>query len=203
VRRKVAAACTSLAALVALALVGAYGTASADDGRGASAGGGASAMRSHEVILRRGHRGPAVKRVQRRLGLYPDGVFGRGTERAVKRFQRRRGLEPDGLVGPLTRRALRLRPFSRRSVHRRRRVRLPRVLRLISECESGGNPRAVSPDGRYRGKFQFTRSTWRRVGGRGDPARAPEWLQDKLALRLYRQSGTKPWGTCGRAVARA
>jgi Transglycosylase-like domain/Putative peptidoglycan binding domain len=202
VRRKAVAACLSLAALAACALVAASGTAIADDGRSASTGGGASAMQSREVILRRGDRGPAVKRVQRRLRLEADGVFGRRTESAVKRFQRRKGLEPDGIVGPLTRRALRLRPFSRRSVHRRRRVRLPRVLRLIAECESGGNPRAVSSDGRYRGKFQFTRSTWRRLGGRGDPARAPAWRQDRLALKLYRRSGTEPWGACGRAAER-
>jgi hypothetical protein len=76
------------------------------------------------------------------------------------------------------------------------RVKLPRILRKIARCESGGDPRAVSPDGRFRGKFQFTRSTWRSVGGHGDPARAPEWLQDKLALKLYRQRGTSPWPNC-------
>ena len=53
-------------------------------------------------------------------------------------------------------------------------MRLPRVLRRIAECESGGDPTAVSPDGRYRGKYQFTRSTWRALGGDGDPADASE-----------------------------
>jgi Transglycosylase-like domain/Putative peptidoglycan binding domain len=202
VRPEAAAVRLSLAALVVCALLAAAGSASADDGRGASTGGGASAIESREVILHRGDRGPAVKRVQRRLRITAGGVFGRKTERAVKRFQLRKDLEPDGVVGPLTRRALRLRPFSRRSVYRRRRVRLPRVLRLIAECESGGNPRMVSSDGSYRGKWQFTRSTWRRLGGKGDPARAPEWLQDKLALKLYRQSGTEPWGACGRSASR-
>ena len=33
--------------------------------------------------------------------------------------------------------------------------------------------------------------------GSGDPADAPEWLQDRLALKLYRQSGTSPWPNCG------
>src|ERR671911_679523 len=75
-------------------------------------------------------------------------------------------------------------------------VELPRILRLIAECESGGNPRAISPGGLYRGKYQFSRETWRALGGTGDPADAPEWRQDRLALKLYRQSGTAPWPNC-------
>ena len=47
-------------------------------------------------------RGPSVSRLQRRLGLAADGVFGPGTYRAVKRFQRRHGLHADGVVGPAT-----------------------------------------------------------------------------------------------------
>ena len=122
-----------------------------------------------------------------------DGVFGRITLSAVKRFQRRHGLAVDGVVGPLTRRALGLRAFSAASVERpsgeagaprpatSRRpgssVRLPRVLRRIAKCESGGDPTAVSPGGRYRGKFQFTRATWRGLGGTGDPAGPPRPLR--------------------------
>ena len=118
----------------------------------------ASAARAG-VTLRKGDRGPAVSAVQRRLRLNADGVFGPLTHRAVRRFQRRRGLAVDGIVGPVTRRALRLRPFRASSVtHPRKRARttpparsggiedLPRVLKRIAQCESGGNPRAVSPD---------------------------------------------------------
>ena len=164
---------------------------------GASASGGASA--ASEVIVKRGDRGSAVRRIQQELGILADGVFGPQTERAVKRFQRTHDLVPDGVVGPLTRGALGLRPFSSRAVRRTsgRSVNVPAALRRIAECESGGNPRAVSPGGQYRGKYQFSRATWRTLGGSGDPADAPEWLQDRLALKLYRERGSAPWPTCG------
>jgi peptidoglycan hydrolase-like protein with peptidoglycan-binding domain len=164
---------------------------------GASASGGVSA--SSEVVVKRGDRGPAVRSIQQELGITADGVFGEQTERAVKRFQRRHDLVPDGIVGPLTRAALGLRPFSSRAVCRTssRSVNVPAALRRIAQCESGGNPRAVSPGGQYRGKYQFSRETWRALGGSGDPADAPEWLQDRLALKLYRQRGSAPWPNCG------
>ena len=76
---------------------------------------------------------------------------------------------------------------------------LPRVLRRIAECESGGNPRAVSPGGTYRGKYQFMRSTWKAWGGRTrDPINASEAHQDRVALKLYRAEGTSPMPSCGR-----
>jgi Transglycosylase-like domain/Putative peptidoglycan binding domain len=173
-------------------LVSAAVPALADPGTGASGG----ATAASEVIVKRGDRGTAVRAIQRQLGITADGVFGPMTERAVKRFQARHNLVPDGIVGPLTRTALGLRPFSARSLRRTGSARLPLVLRWIAECESGGNPRAVSPGGTYRGKYQFSRETWRNLGGTGDPAAAPEWLQDRLALKLYRQAGTSPWPNC-------
>ena len=162
---------------------------------GASAAGGATA--SSEVIVKRGDRGTAVRRIQQELGIPVDGVFGEQTERAVRRFQRSHDLVADGIVGPLTRGAMGLQPFSSRSLRRTSTVRLPAILRQIAECESGGNPRAISPGGQYRGKYQFSRETWLNLGGRGDPADAPEWLQDRLALKLYRLRGTAPWPSCG------
>jgi hypothetical protein len=170
---------------------------------GGTAAGGVTALHPREVVLRRGDRGPAVKLVQRKLRIQANGVYAASTERAVRRFQRRKDIAPDGVVGPPTRRALHLRPFSRSSVYRRPRARLPRALRLIAKCESGGDPTAVSRDGRYRGKYQFTRSTWRSLGGTGDPAKAAESVQDRLALKLYRSDGVEPWGACGRAAKRA
>jgi soluble lytic murein transglycosylase-like protein len=71
------------------------------------------------------------------------------------------------------------------------------VLDRIAACESGGNPRAVSASGQYRGKYQFDPGTWRGVGGSGDPAAASEAEQDLRAAILYARSGPAPWPVCG------
>ncbi len=135
---------------------------------------------------------PQTKRVQRKLGITADGIYGPQTKRAVKRFQRRHGLVVDGIVGPQTLAALGL--SARRAVASTgTRV----ILERIAQCESGGDPTAVSDTGMYRGKYQFSRATWRAMGGKGDPAKAPERVQDRLARKLYHQSGTSPWPTCG------
>ena len=190
-------------AVVLLALLCATATASAEGGGGATApaaDGEATTQRktsSTDVVVKRGDRGKAVESVQAALGIAVDGVFGPQTERAVKRFQKRKGLTVDGVVGPETRDALGLEPFASGSVRRRTGgVKLPRILVQIAECESGGNPRAVSPGGQYRGKYQFSVDTWRNLGGEGDPAEAPEAEQDRIALKLYRRSGTAPWPNC-------
>lgn len=85
---------------------------------------------------------------------------------------------------------------------RRRRVeaKAPAVspaLQAIASCESGGNPRAVSSNGMYRGKYQFSTATWAGVGGTGDPAAASEAEQDKRAAMLYARSGPGQWPVCG------
>jgi peptidoglycan hydrolase-like protein with peptidoglycan-binding domain len=164
-----------------------------------------SGAASSEVILKKGDRGPAVKSVQRKLGLTADGKFGAGTQRAVKRFQKRSRITADGVVGPATRQALKLRPFSARSVQRGKKNttrapagKVPAVLQRIAQCESGGDPTVVSKDGRYYGKYQFSKSTWKAQGGQGDnPAEAPESEQDRVAIKLYKASGTASWPTCG------
>ena len=73
----------------------------------------------------------------------------------------------------------------------------PPHLAAIAACESGGDPRAVSADGTYRGKYQFDRQTWAAVGGSGDPAAAPEAEQDRRAAMLYARAGASPWPVCG------
>jgi hypothetical protein len=72
------------------------------------------------------------------------------------------------------------------------------TLSAIANCESGGDPGAVSANGTYRGKYQFDASTWASVGGSGDPAAAPEAEQDRRAAILYSQRGSSPWPVCGR-----
>ena len=72
-----------------------------------------------------------------------------------------------------------------------------RKLERIAECESHGDPRAVSSDGTYRGKYQFDKGTWKSNGGSGDPAKAPELEQDLRAAALYRAVGSNPWPNCG------
>ena len=65
-------------------------------------------------------------------------------------------------------------------------------------CESSDDYRAVSPSGKYRGAYQFDRSTWQTVGGEGDPADASAGEQDARARELYARRGAAPWPTCGR-----
>ena len=71
------------------------------------------------------------------------------------------------------------------------------TLNSIAECESGGDPHAISSDGSYRGKYQFDYGTWASVGGHGDPAAAPEREQDYRAALLLTRSGSSPWPVCG------
>jgi hypothetical protein len=77
-------------------------------------------------------------------------------------------------------------------------VPIPPQLSAIAECESHGDPRAISAGGTYRGKYQFSFATWRSVGGKGDPATASETEQDRRAAVLYRTGGAGHWPVCGR-----
>jgi soluble lytic murein transglycosylase-like protein len=89
-----------------------------------------------------------------------------------------------------------------RREHREAFARLPggvslATLDAIAACESGGDPRAVSAGGTYRGKYQFDYGTWESVGGSGDPAAASEAEQDYRAALLYSEAGSSPWPVCG------
>ena len=99
-------------------------------------------------------------------------------------------------------RAVQRRAARRRAARRRAaaaRVQTPPQLQAIANCESGGNPAAVDASGTYRGKYQFDQETWEAMGGTGDPAEAPESVQDRLAVKLYQQRGSAPWGRCADA----
>jgi putative chitinase len=54
------------------------------------------------MLLKIGSKGEDVKKLQSKLGLSPDGVFGPGTEAKVKEWQKANGLGTDGIVGPGT-----------------------------------------------------------------------------------------------------
>ena len=51
------------------------------------------------MILKIGSKGEDVKKLQQKLGLGADGVFGPGTEKAVKKWQIDHDLGADGIVG--------------------------------------------------------------------------------------------------------
>ena len=81
-----------------------------------------------------------------------------------------------------------IRPQEKRWAHR------------TSECESGSNPRAIGGGGRYRGAFQFMRSTWKaapRSPG-GDPIAYSYRTQAVVAVFLKRRDGAGHWPVCGR-----
>lgn len=131
-----------------------------------------------------------VSAVQSALGIPADGIAGAQTRRAIKRFQRSKGLTVDGIIGPQTLAALGIDATATQAS-------APGdVLARIARCESGGDPTAVSPNGQYRGKYQFSRSTWRALGGTGDPAAAPEDVQDELAAKLLDTQGPDAWPVC-------
>jgi Transglycosylase-like domain/Putative peptidoglycan binding domain len=141
----------------------------------------------------------SVKAIQRALGIPADGIAGPQTRRAVKAFQRANGLTVDGVAGPATLAALGLTGGASPSTFDSTKSPDDAAAELakIAQCESGGNPAAISRDGRYRGKYQFTRATWRDLGGTGDPAKAPESTQDAMAAKLYALRGSAPWPVCG------
>jgi soluble lytic murein transglycosylase-like protein len=89
----------------------------------------------------------------------------------------------------------------RATVHRFKVRRIPSWgrshLRSIAWCESRNNPRAVSSSGAYRGLYQFSFSTWRVVGGWGDPAAAPRSEQTWRAWVLLKTDGSGHWPVCG------
>ncbi len=68
----------------------------------------------------------------------------------------------------------------------------------LARCESGGNPRAVSSTGKYRGLYQFSIATWHAVGGDGDPIDASPAEQTYRAKVLYSRSGRGQWPVCGK-----
>lgn len=65
----------------------------------------------------------------------------------------------------------------------------------VCKCESGGNPRAVSRNGRYAGLFQFARDSWEQ-SGKGDVL--DPYTNSLRAFELWRRRGWRPWPHCSR-----
>jgi hypothetical protein len=74
-----------------------------------------------------------------------------------------------------------------------------RWARKTAECESGKDPKAIGGGGKYRGAFQFLKSTWRRSpkSPGGDPIRYRYKTQAVVAVALKRRDGTHHWPVCG------
>ncbi len=164
-------------------------------------GGAALAAGGGSTLLHRGSHGSTIAAVQRALGIPADGVYGPVTRRAVIAFQRAHGLIVDGIVGPQTLGALGLSGGSDGSTSDGTSTGSGSTggsaeLQKIAQCESSGNPSAVSQDGTYRGKYQFSRETWRELGGTGDPASAPVSEQDQMAAKLLATQGPSAWPNC-------
>ncbi len=80
-------------------------------------------------------------------------------------------------------------------------------LARLANCESGGNPAAVSRNGKYRGLYQFNQGTWNSTaqsvlpGYVGvSPSIAPPEVQHAMARALYAARGRSPWPICGRRI---
>ena len=54
------------------------------------------------MTYREGSRGTVVALIQKKIGCYPDGIWGKLTTEALKAYQREHSLTPDGIAGPRT-----------------------------------------------------------------------------------------------------
>lgn len=112
------------------------------------------------------------QRIELASGLLAKAEVRRARKRAARQRQRNRFRDLPGSVSRAT-------------------------LESIANCESGGDPRIVSANGLYHGKYQFSLGAWSSVGGKGSPAAASEIEQDYRAALLYERSGPGQWPVCG------
>lgn len=68
----------------------------------------------------------------------------------------------------------------------------------VARCESGRDPNALGAGGRYRGAFQFHKSTWKHAprSPGGDPRRYSYRTQAFVAVRLKMRDGAGHWPNC-------
>lgn len=129
--------------------------------------------------------------LQQVLGIVADGWYGFATQQAHRAALDFVGLPTDTVPAP----ALPPGPD-------------PSEWAALRQCESNGNYAITSRSGKYRGAYQFDRSTWNSVAERhaprlvgADPAAASPVDQDALALALYSERGSRPWPHCGRHLS--
>ena len=155
-----------------------------------------------------------IRAVQRKLGQKADGAIGAKTRTALRRYQRRNDLTVTGRMDSATLKDMGIdveaTPAPSATGTAASTGSAPTdagaaptadqaaILEPIAQCESGGDPTAVSPSGQYHGKYQFSLDTWAAVGGTGDPAAAPEAEQDARAARLLETQGPDAWPVCSK-----
>lgn len=140
-----------------------------------------------------GENSPRVAALQQVIGAEADGSYGPETAQAHRAALEFAGLAVDIVPVPV--------------------VTVPVVSSgpsasawaALRQCEAGGNYAITNPSGKYRGAYQFDRSTWDSVAGRHapalvgvDPAAASPANQDAMAFALYSERGSNPWPQCGR-----
>lgn len=74
------------------------------------------------------------------------------------------------------------------------------LLDRLAQCESGGNPRAVSRNGLYYGAFQFLLSTWRNLGGSGNPIEHDYATQKAIASKIPVSAWRTQFPACARKL---
>ncbi len=136
-------------------------------------------------------RGLRVALLQESLGIAVDGIYNSNTQQAHVGAIEFLGLATDIVPVPI------LPPGPD-----------PAEWAALRECESNGNYAITNPSGKYRGAYQFDRSTWNSVAARHvprlagvDPAAASPADQDAMAFALYVERGARPWPQCGRHLA--
>ncbi len=133
-------------------------------------------------------RGSRVEELQAVLGIAADGWYSHSTLAAHRSALEFAGLPTDQLpIAPLP-----PGPSAEQWA-------------ALRQCEAGGDYSITNPSGKYRGAYQFDRSTWNSVAERhaprlvgADPAAAAPADQDAMARALYSERGARPWPHCGR-----
>ncbi|MFY0408834.1 transglycosylase family protein [Solicola sp. PLA-1-18] len=69
----------------------------------------------------------------------------------------------------------------------------------LAKCESGGNWKTATGNG-YYGGLQFSKSTWRAVGGDGLPHQASRLKQIDMGKKLKKRAGAGQWPVCGKVL---